>query len=154
MTTTQSQHAGGVHIQLGHFLIGIVLGMSLLVISSCQSTQANAVTTDDQTRRTSASAGTNASDGIASQPLHTLEPTSQMPYVRDEPAARIDPARRSDIPVTGNVRYHTVEAGDTLYGLARRFYGDGRQWRRIYQANLDVIKNEKRLEPGTQLIIP
>lgn len=49
---------------------------------------------------------------------------------------------------------HTVRAGDTLWGLARQYLGDPRQWRSIYEANQDRITNPDLILPGQQLVIP
>jgi hypothetical protein len=51
-------------------------------------------------------------------------------------------------------RHHTVADGDTLYGLAERYYGDGEHFIDLYQANRDVLKRPDRLEAGTVLAIP
>ena len=34
---------------------------------------------------------------------------------------------------------YVTNAGDTLSGIAERFYGDASQWKRIYEANKKVI---------------
>lgn len=50
---------------------------------------------------------------------------------------------------------HTVQRGDDLWSLAERFYGEGRDWRRIAAANPDVLTGgPDRLEPGWRLLIP
>jgi len=49
---------------------------------------------------------------------------------------------------------HTVGRGDTLYGIARKQYGDGSLWRVIYEANRGRISAPKRLSVGTVLVIP
>lgn len=49
---------------------------------------------------------------------------------------------------------HRVEGGETLFGLARRYYKDEQQWRRIYEANRDAIPEPDRLERGVELLIP
>ena len=49
---------------------------------------------------------------------------------------------------------YTVRRGDTLAALSRRFYGDSKFWKAIYQANRDVIKSPNALEPGTQIRLP
>ncbi len=49
---------------------------------------------------------------------------------------------------------YTVVAGDTLYGIALRFYGDGFDWSRIFEANRDLIKNPDLIYPGQQFRIP
>ena len=51
-------------------------------------------------------------------------------------------------------RQHTVEEGDSLYGLAERYYGDGERFADIFQANRAVLKRPDRLEVGTVLVIP
>ncbi len=54
---------------------------------------------------------------------------------------------------TGNKTY-TVESGDTLWKIAQKVYGKGWQWRKIYQANGDVIANPEQIRAGQVLIIP
>lgn len=51
-------------------------------------------------------------------------------------------------------RTHTVAAGDTLSRLARFYYQDAGDWRRIYDANRDRIKNPDLIYPGQVLTIP
>ena len=36
---------------------------------------------------------------------------------------------------------YVVVKGDTLSKIAQRAYGDARQWRKIYEANKDMIKD-------------
>lgn len=49
---------------------------------------------------------------------------------------------------------HTVESGDTLSGIAERYYGDANQWPRIFEANGDQLSNPDVIEPGQVLRIP
>jgi nucleoid-associated protein YgaU len=51
-------------------------------------------------------------------------------------------------------REHTVVEGDTLYGLAEHYYGDGERFIDLYDANRDVLKRPDQLEVGTVLSIP
>ena len=51
-------------------------------------------------------------------------------------------------------RTYTVVAGDTLSKIAKREYGDAAQWKRIYEANQDVIKNPDLIYPGQTFKIP
>ncbi len=55
---------------------------------------------------------------------------------------------------TSSGRAHRVQQGDTLYKLARTYYGDESQWKRIYNANSDVFGDKEEMEPGDVLIIP
>ncbi|HYB72882.1 MAG TPA: hypothetical protein VED18_05875 [Candidatus Sulfotelmatobacter sp.] len=49
---------------------------------------------------------------------------------------------------------HQVERGQDLHLIAGYYYGDARQWERIWQANRDVVKNPNRLSVGMALRIP
>ena len=53
-----------------------------------------------------------------------------------------------------DVPTHTVERGNTLWSLAVRYYGDGFEWSRIYEANRDRVGSPEQLVPGTVLRIP
>lgn len=48
----------------------------------------------------------------------------------------------------------TANDGGTLSGVARLFYGDSAQWRRIYEANKAIIKNPDVIHLGTIITIP
>lgn len=62
----------------------------------------------------------------------------------------------NNVKVDGNgVRTYTVKKGDNLWKISQRFYGDGRQWETIYQANVKVIGPDPDLiQPGQVLTIP
>ena len=49
---------------------------------------------------------------------------------------------------------YTVAPGDSLSKIARRYYGDANQWRRIFEANRDQISNPDLIHPGQKLKIP
>lgn len=51
-------------------------------------------------------------------------------------------------------RTYTVAKGDTLSHIAKQFYGDANKWRKIFEANRDVIKNPDLIHPGEVLKIP
>ena len=52
-------------------------------------------------------------------------------------------------------RVHLVRAGDDLWSLAEQYYGEGRQWRRIAEANPEVLTGgPDRLVVGWRLRIP
>lgn len=56
--------------------------------------------------------------------------------------------------MTGAGKIHVVQRGDTLFQLARQYYNDQSQWRRIYEANRSQIPNQNVLKVGQKLIIP
>ena len=45
-------------------------------------------------------------------------------------------------------------AGDSLSRIAKREYGDANSWKRIYEANRDIIKDPDLIYPGQTLKIP
>jgi nucleoid-associated protein YgaU len=50
---------------------------------------------------------------------------------------------------------YEVQSGDTLATIADKAYGDGTQWRRIYDANKDTIgPDPDKLKIGMKLTIP
>ncbi|MBA3534881.1 MAG: LysM peptidoglycan-binding domain-containing protein [Ardenticatenales bacterium] len=51
-------------------------------------------------------------------------------------------------------RTHTVASGDTLSQIAKNYYGDASQWRKIYEANQDKISNPDLIYPGQVFLIP
>jgi len=57
-------------------------------------------------------------------------------------------------PSPGEFQTYTVQKGDTLWKVAKQFYGSGKQWRQIYGANQNVISNPDRITPGLELQIP
>ena len=51
-------------------------------------------------------------------------------------------------------RSYTVVKGDSLSKIAKHLYGDAQQWRKIYEANRDQIKNPDLIYPGQTFTIP
>ncbi|MGI8459414.1 MAG: LysM peptidoglycan-binding domain-containing protein [Propionibacteriaceae bacterium] len=69
------------------------------------------------------------------------------------PSAAAPHGQRADRVPKGHL--HVVERGDDLWSLAERFYGQGREWRRIAAANPDLLTGgPDRLRVGTRLAIP
>jgi nucleoid-associated protein YgaU len=60
--------------------------------------------------------------------------------------------RRGAAAMGGAASTHEVQAGDTLFAIAQRAYGNGNRWREIASAN--GIANPRKLQPGTVLVIP
>ena len=51
-------------------------------------------------------------------------------------------------------KFYIVCQGDTLSGIAKRYYGSTTEAGKIYNANRNVIKDINNIRPGTKLIIP
>ena len=52
------------------------------------------------------------------------------------------------------MRIYTVQPGDTLSSIARKFYGRYSAWNIIKEANQTVLANGTTLKPGLKLTIP
>ena len=53
-----------------------------------------------------------------------------------------------------STRTYTVVRGDCLWNIAKKYYGNGSQYTKIYNANRDKIKNPNLIYPGQVLVIP
>ena len=51
-------------------------------------------------------------------------------------------------------RTYTVRTGDCLWNIAKRYYGNGSKWQKIYNANRGKIKNPNLIYTGQRLVIP
>jgi LysM repeat protein len=49
---------------------------------------------------------------------------------------------------------YTVQSGDTLSGISKRFYGDASQYMKIFNANKDQLKDPDKIQSGQKLVIP
>jgi nucleoid-associated protein YgaU len=49
---------------------------------------------------------------------------------------------------------YTIASGDSLSKIAKREYGNANDWRRIFEANRDVIKDPDKIFPGQHIKIP
>jgi nucleoid-associated protein YgaU len=51
-------------------------------------------------------------------------------------------------------RSYVVVRGDCLWNIAKRYYGSGPLWPRIFDANRTIIKNPNLIFPGQRFVIP
>jgi nucleoid-associated protein YgaU len=63
------------------------------------------------------------------------------------------PTKGKTTPPAGAVT-HTVKAGDTLSGIAKKYYGDATLWKKIAAANKDKVKDTDKIIIGSVLSIP
>ena len=73
----------------------------------------------------------------------------------EQPGTRLGPRRVQDAPKpsAAPVRY-TVQRGDTLSSIARDHYGEGRDWRKIRDANPDIDPQPAEDRPGSSSCRP
>ena len=88
--------------------------------------------------------------GTGFNPIPRPPVTNPGPGAPNRPSA---PGNPGPTPVPGsNWSYYTVTTGDTLWGIAARFYGSGWMWQRIYQDNIGIIGgNPNLIYPGERL---
>ena len=63
------------------------------------------------------------------------------------------PAEKED-KVPAHPKTYVVQEGDTLYGVAKRFYGSIRAWKAIRDANKALISSDNRLKVGDTIVLP
>ncbi len=90
----------------------------------------------------------------------TYDPPAEPTYNADrallaaKPSTQaFEPAPQPE-PVTEASRLHTVQKKETLFSIARLYYGDQSKWKQIYQANRGKILNPNVIYVGQQLVIP
>jgi nucleoid-associated protein YgaU len=106
--------------------------------------------------------------GAGATATPTVVPTTALPAVPApspqraplaSPVASPATASASATPTTASAAVagdtYEVQSGDTLLSIAEQFYADNSQWRRIYDANKDVIGSDPdKLKLGMKLTIP
>ena len=92
-------------------------------------------------------------------PSHTevTYPREARLVMPDEPLldfSDVQSGSSSTAPGTPRERTYTVVKGDSLSKIAKREYGKANEWKRIFEANRDQIKDPDLIHPGQVLRIP
>ena len=60
-----------------------------------------------------------------------------------------------DVAAPGEMsNMHAVVSGDTLWGLAEKYYGDGKRYPEIFEANKPMLKDPNKIFVGQVLRVP
>jgi nucleoid-associated protein YgaU len=86
-------------------------------------------------------------DELVSKGQRFLTLQGGTPAAPEQPSQPTQPAQPAE-------RFYTVQSGDTLGSIAKKFYGDGRKWPTIAAANKEVLPDPNRLQVGMKLRIP
>ena len=69
---------------------------------------------------------------------------------KKSPAPKLKPR-----PKPKKQKTYTVKRGDSLWKISKQVYGNGAQWKKLYNANKSVVgKNPNLIYPGQKFIIP
>ncbi|HEY7923319.1 MAG: LysM peptidoglycan-binding domain-containing protein [Burkholderiales bacterium] len=60
----------------------------------------------------------------------------------------------STAPAAKAYEVYVVKSGDSLSKIAKQHYGNANEWKRIFEANTDVLKDPNKIFPGQKLKIP
>jgi tetratricopeptide (TPR) repeat protein len=75
-------------------------------------------------------------------------------WAEQKAAARGKRTPNEKIARTGKERSYTVQPGDTLASISRKFYKSSVRWQGIIDANYDILSKPSDLKPGQMLVIP
>jgi len=81
------------------------------------------------------------------------QPTPRIP----EPAATPEPPPEPPLQAAvaaGATQTYTVQLGDTLWRVAERVYGNGSNYKAIFEANRETLETPDQIFPGQKLVIP
>jgi nucleoid-associated protein YgaU len=90
----------------------------------------------------------------AEQPVPASVPQqAAIEQPKPEPAKQPEAASPERGPQEGD-RIHKVWIFESLWSISKKYYGDGKYWETIYEANKDQIKDPKVIFPRQELVIP
>ena len=95
-----------------------------------------------------------AAPARAAAPAMALPPPMKPAVVKTAvPAAPAapSPSRAGGFSVE---KKHKVTGGETLWDLSGKYYSDPYKWGKIYNANLDTVRNPDLIYPAEELVIP
>jgi nucleoid-associated protein YgaU len=60
----------------------------------------------------------------------------------------------STAPAAVSYETYEVKSGDSLSKIAKKKLGDANAWKKIFEANQDILKDPNKIFPGQKLKIP
>lgn len=91
--------------------------------------------------------------GIVLAALPPKSETTDTDTTADTTAVAAEEPENTDFDIY-IVKYYKNRARDCLWFIAKRFYNNPREWKKIYNANRDQIKNPDFIRPGWKLRVP
>lgn len=105
---------------------------------------------------TIATAAPQIHGSTTAKPVVTVQHTAQhtAPARLDAAVLPAHAVGRSEAAPSGTGRDYTVRAGDTLSGIAQRFYGSADDWHGLFAANQSKISDPSLIYVGQELRLP
>ncbi|MFH1368115.1 MAG: LysM peptidoglycan-binding domain-containing protein [Elusimicrobiota bacterium] len=131
----------------------------ILVCAACSSAKTNKdkdviVTPEQQSDTSAAPQAQEQTTPAVQQTEQEVSPVVETPFVETLPETEPDDAWMDGPVLQEGEQLHTVGIFETLWGISEKYYGDGRHWEMILEANRDQINGPKDLRPKMELIIP
>ena len=95
--------------------------------------------------------------GTASQrrdSLFSVEDRTTPMQPDQSPSEQSSQTRQEQTDEATTSRFHIVRPRETLSAISMQYYGSPHQWRKIVEANRDILKDPNKISPGTKLTIP
>jgi nucleoid-associated protein YgaU len=86
--------------------------------------------------------------GVATVVAHGLKPTEAAN------AGTMEEVEDQSFETSTDTEYYTIESGDTLWGIAAKFLGNGSKYPEIFEANREVIEDPDKIFVGQKIRIP
>ena len=87
------------------------------------------------------------------RPYGTKTVTVEQPAESGQ-AATVTVEKERDASTAPTAKTYTVKAGDSLWAIAAKYYGNGADYNKIFNANTDKISNPNLIYVGQVLTIP
>ncbi len=88
---------------------------------------------------------------VTTAPPFVIKPADKPESKKDKIEIKVD---KPQIEIDLDYRSYTIQKGDSLSNISRKFYGSSKYYKRIFEANRKIIPSEKALRPGQVLKIP
>ena len=88
---------------------------------------------------------------IPDAPPFVIKTTDKPKDKKEKAEIKVD---KPEVEIDLDYQTYTVQKGDSLSGISRKFYGSSKYYKRIFEANRNIIPSEKALRPGQVLKIP
>lgn len=98
-------------------------------------------------------------EGVAEEIVEEPEITEYSEIAHKFPSAEetvepVEDPQTTSYAASTEAIYYKVQSNDNLFKIARKHYGDGQKWIKIFEANSDSMPDSNSLYVGQKLLIP